>query len=473
MLECYLFKFPKKATSTATPFIKDGKRVFITLKDRCSAVSPALELTGPEDYSEFPVSEFNYAYIPYFKRYYYVRDWEWSLGLWSFYLEVDVLASFKSDIGKSFQYVLRSSKTFNGTIRDDFYPTESEIVRSNVTTETEWTAELADGSYVLGIIGKNPDMGSVNYIYMTHSQVKALLHYLLDDADWLSGGGVIADISEGLLKAITNPLQYIVSCTWYPFHVPHGGNMTGLDYGWYFLSGLSYNEIDGTPVYTNMYEFTIPEHPQRNRGHFVNIAPYSSYVLDFKPFGQIPLDSMALMGTNRKLYCHLTVDCITGQAELLGSTDADGLRPIFVKNAMLGVPIELAQIARDWLGTAATALGTAGSVIGAAAAGNVIGSITGTASGIASTVASAAPKLWTSGSNGTLISFTRDPNIIIDRLMLVDDDNAHRGRPLCQIRRLDQIPGFIMCADAVLETSSTKEENDMIRGYLNSGFYYE
>ena len=56
---------------------------------------------------------------------------------------------------------------------------------------------------------------------------------------------------------------------------------------------------------------------------------------------------------------------------------------------------------------------------------------------------------------------------------MVDEDLAHRGRPLCAVRRLDTLPGYQLCTDTDLQLPCTRTEMDAIRGYLESGYYFE
>lgn len=64
-----------------------------TLRDETSVINPVVLL-----HAENP-SLYNYAYIPQFHRYYYIRDISSVRdGLWRIVLSVDVLESFKSDI---------------------------------------------------------------------------------------------------------------------------------------------------------------------------------------------------------------------------------------------------------------------------------------------------------------------------------------------------------------------------------------
>lgn len=64
-----------------------------TLRDETSVINPVILIYAAN------LSQYNYAYIPEFHRYYFIRDiMSVRNGLWRVSLSVDVLMSFRSDI---------------------------------------------------------------------------------------------------------------------------------------------------------------------------------------------------------------------------------------------------------------------------------------------------------------------------------------------------------------------------------------
>ena len=64
-----------------------------TLRDSCNLIEPVLNIQNES------VIRYNYAYIPDFKRYYFIKKiTSLRKGLWTIELEVDPLMSFKGDI---------------------------------------------------------------------------------------------------------------------------------------------------------------------------------------------------------------------------------------------------------------------------------------------------------------------------------------------------------------------------------------
>ena len=96
------------------------------------------DLTHPSITFKFPTvspTTWNYLHIPSFGRYYFINDWTVSGDFWTAHCTVDVLASFKSAIGESEQYVLRSSAENNPNLTDTMYPLQSavEVVNKDVS----------------------------------------------------------------------------------------------------------------------------------------------------------------------------------------------------------------------------------------------------------------------------------------------------------------------------------------------------
>ena len=68
----------------------------------------------------------NYCKIAKFERYYFITKMYTEGGLMVYELEVDPLQSFKSDILKSEQYIIRSEKYYNKLLVDPLLPLHSD-----------------------------------------------------------------------------------------------------------------------------------------------------------------------------------------------------------------------------------------------------------------------------------------------------------------------------------------------------------
>lgn len=114
-----------------------------TLKDETSIISPIINIKSAE-----PL-RYNYAYIPAFKRYYYINNIE-SIrnGMWKLYLDVDPLMSFKADILALKIVVNKQSLASNG----DEYIDDGSLITDNLMFKTVYNFANGfngSGEYIL------------------------------------------------------------------------------------------------------------------------------------------------------------------------------------------------------------------------------------------------------------------------------------------------------------------------------------
>lgn len=454
-MEIIFYSFGKNDNSTKRP--TSGGTVFqCNLIEPTSIIAPSISIsTAREPY------KFNYAYIAKFSRFYFVNDWVYSGGVWVASLSVDVLATYKTEIGNSRQYVVRSSNKSDGTIIDTLYPTTTEVAggfSTSIVQENPFVSSLANGIFVVGIInGDTGAVGCVSYYAFTSSQFRAFCSRLFNSSDWLTEG--IEEIGAELTKAIVNPFQYVASCMWLP--VPNIATSGGgaAKFGWWELS-VGGSAISGEPRLVSA-AFNVPKHPQNARGSYLNCAPFSRYKLVWPCFGQFVLDGN-VVGNAERVIAQCFIDPVSGKGTLNIMTDDVTL---LTTQVQVGVPIQIAQMATDYLGMATNALSVAGA-IGTKDFGAMFSSI-------GNAIESVVPQLSTFGSNGGIGAFMFPPSLDCEFYKVVDDDNAHRGRPLMQDVVLSTIPGFIVCSDAELEIPGTAAENGAVKAFLNGGFYYE
>lgn len=467
MFSVTLYSFPKRNNSTAQP--TGGTTVNVVLKDRSSIINPSIGLDLGLTSSP---SGYNYAYIPEWGRYYFINNWAFEDRLWWAEMSVDALASWKTQIGASTQYVTRSAFKYNGGIMDFLYPAMATTTFGSAQSEIEWGQSLGQGAYVVGIINDdNSGQGAVSYYVFNQTQFRNMCDALFSNADWINVED-ITDITEPLLKTLFNPFQYIVSCMWFPFMPPNGGNdVSSLRFGWWDLS-VTCSRYAGTNA-NETSTFTITKHPQASaRGTYLNLAPFSRYRLDFYSWGMIPLDSTKLVGATT-LTCLSSVDCMTGVGTLYVNTPGFTFGNVGVFEAQVGVPVQLAQIARDYVGNAINGVGNVAGALASAFTGNIGGAITQGLGVIGNAVDAQIPELMTGGRNGTLSAFFSKPRLWSQHMSVVQDSPVHRGRPLCEDTVISTIPGYIMVSDPDVQFAATETENTMIAQFMEGGFYYE
>lgn len=305
----------------------------------------------------------NYARIPALGRYYFIDHWTFSGGLWIASLVVDVLATYKTQIGASTQYVARAYSDYDPTIIDTTYLTHARdlvIDHSSLTPGEFWGAEpwANDGLIVVGIIGNSSGaIGPTSYYAMSIPVFNALISSMLSNISW--AGINPSEISEELQKALINPLQYIVSAYWYPVYASSFSqgvivNTCKVGYWSFSLAGNARLLTDvGSAWITRTGEMKIPHHYQSGgRERFLDLSPFSEYTLKVLPFGVFNVDSTQIFG---KEYLGLRIEynLMSGDAVLtIAARDFTGSHlfddaPIEVITGKVGVPIPLAQITID------------------------------------------------------------------------------------------------------------------------------
>lgn len=461
--DVYLFIFSKRTNSTKRPDIDYGVKYSGLLREPCGVVNPTI---GFEFDSGFNPSEYNFAYIPTFGRYYWINEWTAIGRLWVGSMNVDALGSWKEYISASEQYVLRCAAARDQYIPDMMYPTKaSPDVVSEYKDFDSWYYSFSAGRYIIGFISSSSSgVGVVTYYAFTNAQFRAFCDNLLSSTSWL---GDIQDISDDLLKALFNPFQYIASAVWVPFAVS-GTDVTSIPLGWGWSITASATRMSGSMTYSDAIEFTVPIHPDyANFGNYIHSAPFSQYTMDVPPFGSFPLDAN-IAATCETITAEVTVDAVTGIGRLQirggGYTFADSVTQV-------GVTIPIAQSSLN-VGAAAQAAGGLSGAAVNAVTGNVSGAVANAASAIASAVDFATPEIVSRGSVGSIagLGAAKMTGVFYHT---TQRENALLGSPYCKASFLGNLDGYQMILNPNVSAPATDGELSTINTALSSGYFYE
>lgn len=475
------YNFSKRENATYRP-TGTGETYPCVLKETSNIANPEIILEmGTAD-----APSWNYAYIAEFSRYYYVTDWTWIQNrLWSASLSTDLLATYKDEIGASELYVLRSSAASDGDIVDDYYPCKVTCQTQELVGTSPWISklntdelDLSKGVFVIGYVtSQQPNdssmYGSVVYSAMRQDGLRALVDALLGNLQLLDPDFKTADASLALQKSLIDPLSYIKSCIWMP--VLYDG-LSGIELDelhiWDWTVDCPHKIIRNDPPYmAYVRDFNLTKHPLAlTRGNYLNTSPYTRINLDFPPFGNIELDT-SLTANATQVNTNITFDMITGQAKL--RILIDGVCTD-IHDAMVGVPIQLSQVMKDYLGAAQSAVnGLLGIATGAltGGVGGIAGGISSGVNGIANGVRAMQPRNSSISGNGSFSHLRYRPRLYHQFMIPVDEDNEHCGRPLCQIRRVSSLPGYLLIKDAEIDINGFTGEAEAVRAYLEGGFF--
>lgn len=496
MFQVTFYTFSKKRNSTAAP-TGTGSPYNCTAKAPLSVTAPVITLKLAEGAAANP-SAWNYAHITAFGRYYYVSGWTNDGPLWTAYLRVDVLASFKTSIGSQTCYVYRSSYSYDLRVPDMLYPTTTRLRKLNISLPKVWTVgggnthNFASYYYVVQVIGQS---GTETYA-MTPDNFVRLLKYLYSDDYYDAVLGVFGATEYPEAKVAINPMQFISQVKlFYGSVLPsaqwalnYDATVTSVKVGpatvaptaftACHLSGISLSLED---INTDTGDFV---HPQADeRGDWLNFAPFTNYELFYPPFGLIELDPASIAGHDT-LRVRLSIDnrTLTAMLEVrvLDAATPNKIRTIVRMVSDVGVDIPVSAIVQPGTSQMQILRNTIGGIaqtVTGLATGNPASAVTGlfgaVDAGVGAAVQGQVPHLSSMGHYGTGATLDGTPCLYVTQWYLSDDDLPDKGRPLCQIKTLSAIPGFIIADSDHVAIACTDPELAEIKSAIRGGFYYE
>lgn len=477
MINVNFWSYGKKRNSTAVP--STAPEIYpCNLLDDTSIINPVLTITGDAE----KITRYSYAKIDAFDgRYYFVSDITSNGPYWILSLVIDVLASWRYRIGVSTQYVLRAAADKNDLLIDHMYPTECNPVLEVVRPSTSlWAKNVTEGFFVVGI--NNADtansIGGVSYYVFNPEEFQGFRKALLGDVNWR---GEITEIGADLFKALVDPFSYVVSAIWLPIN-PGGGVQTGgaIDMGFWRVplpSGVIYRYASANPVTRKSVTIPLPKHPQASKHPWTMSSPYTQYNLFVEPFGSTPIDASELIDADG-LRLEVEVDYMTGAGRLMiyrsvgGEPTADLIGSM---HGQVGVTVNLNNLSNDYIGGVNAVLGGAVNAVSGVLSGNLLAPI-GEAANIIDGVTQSLSKSSSVGAQGSMLPYSD----YVDAVQLVakfynitDTDPENLGSPLCKLKQIDTIPGYIKCDGAHVEIPGTETEIDMIKSAMEEGFYFE
>ena len=458
------YNLAKKDNSTLQPNRADATQFSCTIKTPSSIQAPTVEL----DVGYVPA--WNYAYIPDFERYYFITGTSYNRGVWEISLSVDVLASFKTDIGSTSMYVERASAEKDGYLVDKLYPVTNASTKTTTTVKTQST--FSGGAFIVNVANGNNNTGTSSYV-MSNTGFGQFLDSIMVNGN--NQTSVWDSVTQSIDISIYDPMRYICSVYWFPDSYStyaSGTAITQLYLGNFIASTTCYAVTQSLSTLTRSYSITLPKHPQAStRGSYCNMAPFTEYTLNLGPFGAITLDGAAAANAS-SITVNVYQDVNTGQGRALIYTGGG----IQLANVVCqwGVPLKIFSGSNASLGNILqTGGGFLGMMLGAATAspGVIIGSATSAISGIESM---ATGVVSTTGTMGAATDHLMPWTLEAKFYTISDDDNTNNGRPLCAVRTPSNLTGYMKVQKGlVTSTAANQLELDSINAYMEGGFYYE
>lgn len=480
MFNINLFTFSKRENSTLRPSGSPDVLQCNIIRGS-SMISPVLEL----DLGTSSAPAYNYAYIPDFNRYYYIRDWSFDSGFWTASLECDVLATYRGTIGSASLYALRTSNStyYDTNLVDTMYPTATGCSFDSESVSSPFSL-TATGVYILGVTNNNPNFGSIKYYIVRATDMPDIIEYLLSDTLMTDYSFSTTDASYELQRALIDPIQYIKSCIYIPMtyqaietlYTNYHEQIKIFKWAIKDSNNTAINcaYINATnPFHTYTKTINIPKHPQTStRGNYTNTAPYTLLTLLVPPFGMLDIDTTVTCNA-ASLDIAYKIDFPTGLGILTVSCNGIVINRM---EAQIGVPVQLSQVSRDYLGTVTSIANGVGGILSSINPVNKFGMAGGIVSSASSAINSAVNAIQarsqTVGSGGSYAQLDSDPTLYAQFFSLVSEDLAHNGRPCCRMLN-PSVGGYFLIRDGDVAISGTQAEASAVRSYLESGFYWE
>ena len=490
MSAIHLYSYNKKINSTSTP-ISGGLNVSGTFRQPLDLLHPIVRIEDSTTYP-FMTNKYNIAHISELNRWYWIRNVVWITDkIAELHLDVDVLSTYKTEIGNSTQFVLRSASAFNGSLVDNLYPVESpnNCIVSSIASDIPWYDvngwKLANGYYIVGILNKDINaVGSTSFYCLNDKAFQNVRYTLFNSTAYTNISFPDSGLSEQMYKSLFNPMQYISSVMWFPIKPDVSGlyNISTLSFGFFSITLATGSECyrltnfvkSGSSYLNNV------KHPSATtRGEFLNAAPFLKRTLYIPPVGSIELDTSKITSSTAYPMLYWYVDFITGEVRIIIMASGNDNPIIGDAVGQLGINVSLAQSAQNivgWANNVASASAGGLTALTGLLTGNggmVTSGLSSAANGIANAASALAPNVSSVAGKGGLLNGDIIP---YDQTSLVypsNDDNTNKGRPYCNAVQLNSLSGYILCSGAHIAISGALlEEQQMIDNFLNTGFYY-
>ena len=442
-----LYRFGKNENELKIPS-GVGTEVDCYLKESTSVLNPVLIL-------DFNPAIYNYLYIPDFKRYYFITDVRF-IGNETFEIQAscDVMGSWRESILNSTQYITRSASGWNKDILDNMFPATAGM-KKNVLWSQQLTAisDYRTGIFVLGVLGNKSGIDSlpVSYYALTYEQFKNLNAFLYNKESY----GTM--ISDDIVKAFFNPLDYIVSCVFIPIKIDTEEWLdTNIEFGW-FSTSIQCKLITYYSKEIAVYSFDFEKHYD----DFRQSSPWSSYRIWLcNEYFTIPPEKIynAKHGS-----LGMTIDLVSGLAMFVLDID---YKPILKTVQQFGCPIAIAQTRQDWLGSISSTFATATNVVN--------GNLASVFDNVVDAVDSLVPEPSVRGTNGTLGTAYWQKTATLEEFYFttVELNVLRVGRPVEKTDTIRNYSGFTKVKNAEVELQGAYEsEFKSIASIMEGGFY--
>lgn len=473
-MEVKLYNFSKRNRETLR-VTGNGITVQCTLKEGTSITDPVLL------FQTQVASTYNYVYIPYFGRYYFVAGSKAVENMWEISCTEDYLATFKAEIGLTQCNILYATGSTRNLV-DDRIPVKAEVLRGHTYNAIDGMTIVDSGMIVLGITGK----GSFGpYLLQYSDDISEILDGIDNWSSFITDNWTFTkqlffggSASECLRSAIMIPILFGGSDV-------SAGSAIQLSLGNYPCTRSDNSAINGykitKPVINKVGTISIPWQST----DWKKVSAYTDITLYLPFVGLVSIPATEAQNET-SFEVHYAINVTSGDisVEVRGAQTS---RKYLTASGNCALPTAYGSTGIDTNKLTSAVVAGAGVAVAAKAASIAAGPISYAAEvAIGAGLANVASKTMEAmGGNGFGSGgLGGGANTGMDRVMhcfvtqkVLSDTQAHLdpiiGKPYMAVGTPSQFSGYVQTDGFQLaSTKAYSSEKDMVNKLMDSGIYY-
>lgn len=471
-----LFNFTKRNNSTKRPAEKSAVTLTgVNFKEPVNMRKPTLIFQSLEE----PFNSYNY--LEFKGKYFFIDSWEYNSPFWIAHCHVDVLASFKKEIGRFRGTVVRigfkdlaDNAEFLDVVDDEVIPYEGYFSKS-VKFNPYGTSRINTydkGTFIVSFLS---DLNNV-------SGVGSLAHIIFSTEEYQAFQNQMANVATNVKSDYVTPYTFIKKVRWYPFPpslVKQKVDTTTSNQlvicGQVFLNIVTqFTYIKGfkkISLYTNV---ELGTHSQYDvLGEWVNVKGRQATIVSY-PYGVTTLSNLR----TESLRIGYDIDLISGRAlfkvfDTVGNILVNAICPY-------GAEMPFVYTDKDVLPALSGAISGAVNLGASAATGSIGGVIKGGTSLASSLLSAGTPQAVISGGQDPILCFFEDNIVYLYEQLYYEPDRQNIGYPIIindvtpdiVLLSYPESNGYIRFNNMNF-SKGTFLDNQEINNYMNGGFFYE
>lgn len=450
-MDILFYNHTKRENSTLRPTGAGISRP-VFLKEGTSIYNPTFIMADD-------VTEYNYC--QWGVRYYYIRDIVVAKNQ-RFEVEcaLDVLATFKEEIGNVSAYCLYATSGYNAMLTDQRLSNKANAIVESTTAQlfTDIASTPVAGTFCLQYATSQATYGPCGCAHLGFQSARGVVAILSETGftEWL----------DNLAKQFNGAYDSIISCMYLPFTWANSGTSAGN----IVLGGYDSGVVGYRPQ--SHYDYSCNISIPWQWSDFRNAQPYTSLIIHLPGAGLVELNPNDFIGQS-SIEINASVDGITGSCVIYVGNVAR-------VNASFGVPVAIGT-------TGSSPMAGLGSVVSGAGAGAMLGGPVGALAGLGAgaflgylqSSQRNVGSIGSSAGNASLFASPSGTTYGTVELFLIAHDTSDEpadmatnyGRPVMAVQT--PVAGYNQFTEASVSCNAPDMIKQQINGYLNRGFFYE